>query len=127
MSKVERELERAMTVADLIAELEQYDADAPVLFTCDYGDYHHTQQALPCQTVDQGDSRDLKESGYSQSGIALVTINDEKLYFCPKCEKEMDYTVCPKCGTTCVNEDGTPADPDEDDDGREVVIINLSN
>jgi hypothetical protein len=53
-------------------ELESLDPDARVLFASDYGDYHHTQQALPVGQVDEHLTSDLAESAYSHSRVALV-------------------------------------------------------
>ena len=77
MSTVERKLSHGTTVADLIAELEGLPQDAVVLFACDYGDYVHTQQALPVSEVIACNSNRLEESGYSRSGIALREESDD--------------------------------------------------
>ena len=70
-----RSLRNACTVADLIAELESMDQDAIVLFACDYGDYHHTQQALPVASVQElSDEEVLVESAYSRSGLAIEEV-----------------------------------------------------
>jgi hypothetical protein len=61
---------RTMTVRDLIARLEGEDPDMPVIFTADYGDYHHTAQALRIRG--EIDEVQITESGYSASGYALV-------------------------------------------------------
>jgi hypothetical protein len=64
-------LEHAMTAADLIAELRNFDPQAKVVLASDYGDRAHTQQAIPVESVDEiGQSR-LKPSAYSQSGVAI--------------------------------------------------------
>ena len=65
-----------ITVADLIAELETMNQDAKVLFVCDYGDYHHTQQALPVNEIVEADTGDLEESAYSQSRVAFIEERD---------------------------------------------------
>lgn len=64
-------LQRGMTVAQLIEQLEDLPAGAVVVFTCDYGDYGHTQQALTVGNVDEYSSSDFHESAYSKSGIAM--------------------------------------------------------
>lgn len=71
--KVERILNRGLTVADLIEALQQQDPEARVVFACDYGDHCHTEQALPVSECDQlyDDSHFLDDSAYSQSGIAI--------------------------------------------------------
>lgn len=122
MKTVERKLRNALTVRDLIVMLEDMPSDAPVLFACDYGDYHHTQQALPIVTAVQLRMGNLSESAYSRSGIAL---NDDKAecgYFCQKCEQEWSVPTCPECGAICVTEDGELADV-SDDPELEVVIL----
>lgn len=67
---------RTITVAKLIDMLQGEDPDALVVFTCDYGDYHHTQQAL---AID-GNFEEvvLEKSAYSHSGFAVAT-DDEDL------------------------------------------------
>lgn len=60
-----------MTVAELIEELQTMEQSAKVLFACDYGDIGHTRQALAVVGIDEYDTAELEESGYSQSGIAL--------------------------------------------------------
>lgn len=66
---------RTLTVGKLIELLEGEDAEALVLFSTDYGDYHHTPQALGLR----GELEQVKieKSGYSTSGFALVTEEDE--------------------------------------------------
>lgn len=74
-----RTLTRGMTVADLIRELETFPEDAIVCFTCDYGDYHHTEQCLPVETVDEVQCDEvLVESAYSRSGLAIQHIDYEE-------------------------------------------------
>lgn len=60
-----------LTVEELIAKLEELPQDARVFFACDYGDYSHTQQALPVDSVEELTENELEESGYSHSGVAL--------------------------------------------------------
>lgn len=81
MSKVREVIELALTVAEVIEELKQYDPGARVVFTCDYGDIGHTQQALPVSNVselgDLGPER-LVEGPYSRTGIIVEeSIDDE--------------------------------------------------
>ena len=61
----------AKTVGQLIEELEEYDADAQIVFLCDYGDRGHTMQALPVVTTDEYDVSNFEQSCYSQSGISF--------------------------------------------------------
>lgn len=73
----DRRLRNGMTVEDLIATLQDCNPNAVVLFTCDYGDYHHTQQALPVQECDRIlHGQALVESAYSRSGLALEEADD---------------------------------------------------
>jgi len=70
---VEHVLEESYTVRQLIEELQLCgDQDANVLFVCDYGDYHHTQQALPVSEIVEVETDDLAESAYSHSHVAFV-------------------------------------------------------
>lgn len=70
--RIPHQLSEAMTVAELIAELEDLPPDTKVLFACDYGDYCHTMQALPAKTFRRVPSSAVEESGYSHSGFALT-------------------------------------------------------
>lgn len=79
-------LERSLTVRQLIEELQDQDPDARVLFACDYGDYHHTQQTLTVGSTEEFDTSNLRTSGYSQSGLALIEENNE-----PDEERDDDY------------------------------------
>jgi hypothetical protein len=79
-------LERTITVQQLIDELENQDPDARVLFVCNYGDYHNTQQALTLDNSEEYDTSDLRTSAYSQSGLALIEESGE-----PDEEQEDDY------------------------------------
>jgi hypothetical protein len=78
MNDVQRILERGMTVADLIEELKTFEPDARVVFTCDYGDMCHTQQALPVESINRvKEYQRIEESAYSKSGIALQDFNED--------------------------------------------------
>lgn len=79
MTKIEehRALRSAMSVRELREQLEGYDDDAPVLFVCDYGDYCHTQQALPVGEIVETDASYFADSGYSKSGLAFHEEEDE--------------------------------------------------
>jgi hypothetical protein len=70
---VERTVGRALTAAELIEALGAVPPEARVVFVCDYGDYCHTQQALPVRDVTdlEEEGGRLVESAYSQSGVAL--------------------------------------------------------
>jgi hypothetical protein len=57
---------RTITVARVEALLEGLDPETPVIFTADYGDYHHTPQALPLRG--EAEEVTVSESGYSSSG-----------------------------------------------------------
>jgi hypothetical protein len=120
---VERTMNRAMTVGDLLSELDGLPMDAPVVFVCDYGDYCHTQQALPVSSIEVVTAERLSDSGYSKSGVELVD-GHSNVFYCPTCDEEYDGLVCcPKCKTACVTEDGTPAETEED--GRKVVVLKM--
>ena len=74
---IQRKMDRATTVADLIEELQNYPQDALVFFGCDYGDICHTEQALPVHTVAElEDDEVLEESAYSKSGLAIEKLED---------------------------------------------------
>jgi hypothetical protein len=67
---------RTLKVSQLIAMLEDEDPDALVVFACDYGDYHHTQQALAIEGCIQ--EEELEKSAYSQSGWAVRGEGEEE-------------------------------------------------
>jgi len=98
--KIERSLDNGMTVEDLKAILEDMDPESIVLFTCDYGDYHHTAQALPVEGVEEKEAFILYESAYSRSGIALRKEDDDE-----------------------GEEEDKPKIKDEDDKPRRIVVL----
>jgi len=59
-----------LTVAELIELLQDQDPDAQVIFSTDYGDYHHTQQALGLRG--RVEEVTVSESAYSNSGFQVV-------------------------------------------------------
>lgn len=65
---------RTITVAQLLEALEGEDPEALVVFSTDYGDYCHTQQALPLKG--ELEEVEIKESGYSNSGFAIIEEED---------------------------------------------------
>ena len=71
MTKIPGSMKRTMTVGELRRELADYEDETPVVFACDYGDYHHTTQVLPVGDVEEHDESELVKSAYSQSGVAL--------------------------------------------------------
>ena len=66
--KIQRE---AMTVGDLISQLQEFPEDTPVVSISDYGDMTHTQQVVFFRYANEFSMRDFSGSAYSQSGIAL--------------------------------------------------------
>ncbi len=60
---------RTITVAKLIDLLEGENPDALVIFSTDYGDYHHTPQALPLRG--ELDTVTIEKSAYSNSGFQI--------------------------------------------------------
>lgn len=67
---------KTLTVGELRDLLEDYDEEALVVFTTDYGDYHRTQQALPLRGEVEEDV-EVVESAYSNSGYRLVDADEE--------------------------------------------------
>lgn len=120
-------LRTALSVRDLIGDLEQLDSNAVVVFTCDYGDYHHTQQALPVTSVDRmSHGQKIIDSAYSQSGMALSEPNSEEDdSYCHDCDEEWfnGTAICPKCGATCIDIEGRPMKEVEGDEEAQVVIV----
>lgn len=62
---------RTITKAELIEALSELNDDDKVIFSSDYGDYHHTQQALPLRG--QLEEVQISKSAYSHSGFEIVT------------------------------------------------------
>jgi hypothetical protein len=78
ISKDHRRLRSAMTVADLIAELQMFPDDALVCFARDYGDICHTEQCMPVESADELERDEfLAESAYSKSGVAIERPREE--------------------------------------------------
>ena len=73
LNETVKKLQRGMTVRDLIAELQNYDEDAVVVFQSNYGDYHRTQQALTVTEVVSAEDEQMTvaPTAYSQSGLCL--------------------------------------------------------
>ena len=72
-----RKLTRSMTVRQLREALDGLDDEMLVAFACDYGDRAHTQQVLSITTADEYDESEIEESGYSNSGFALLEGDEE--------------------------------------------------
>lgn len=69
-----------MTVRELLGLLEdvpEEQRDQPVLFACDYGDYHHTTQVLGINNL-SSDTQAIQREAYSQSQWGLVKDLDEE-------------------------------------------------
>lgn len=75
MTTTQRRELRTLTVGQLRDLLADYGDDLPVVFSCDYGDYCHTEQALPIRGHDVFEVV-LEESAYSQSGFAVADDDD---------------------------------------------------
>ena len=115
-------LEKCMTVGDLRAMLEDFDNDSKVLLTSDYGDYHHTEQALPIESVellDEDPFRCLATSGYSQSGVAIQETHNDEL------DDDYDPSVehAPAAGNDMLPGGHTIQEGDILDDEIEVVLL----
>ncbi|MCR4301814.1 MAG: hypothetical protein NUV51_09405 [Sulfuricaulis sp.] len=66
---------RTITVGQLIEALQDQDPEAQVVFSTDYGDHSHTEQALPlrgrCESVT------ITKSAYSNSGFAIAEPDED--------------------------------------------------
>ena len=122
MSKKNQMIQNATTVGQLKDMIEDYDDNTPVFFSCNYGDYHNTQQALFVSEADEVDSSKITESAYSHSGLALSDPHEDFEFWCKKCEQEMEYKKCPKCGSRTVDETGEPSEGD-DDESTTILIL----
>jgi hypothetical protein len=81
MNPIDRVLSRGLTAAQLIEALSEMSPDAVPLFVLDYGDYCHTQQALPVTEVrGMEEAEVIQESAYSKSGLALEEVDDDEKY-----------------------------------------------
>ena len=65
---------RTITVARLIDLLEGESPDALVIVSTDYGDHHHTPQALPLRG--ELETVTVEKSAYSNSGYAIAEPED---------------------------------------------------
>ena len=110
MCDVKRAMAQTLTVGQLREMLEDYDENTPVFLGAEYGDYHHTVQALTITEVVEASEGQLAESGYSRSRVAFIGEgSDEGESYCDECNEMLDgYEICPKCGGVCVNENGEP-------------------
>tara|TARA_R110000868_G_scaffold278544_9_gene538381 strand:+ start:7645 stop:7923 length:279 start_codon:yes stop_codon:yes gene_type:complete len=83
-----------MTIEELIEELqqlqEQYGSDVQVRLGADYGDYHHTLQALEVQDIIPVQ---LCESAYSRSGFAVVHNDPKEESEHPMDDPEQDMVI----------------------------------
>lgn len=75
-----RMLDEALTARQLIDEIKEQcpDLDSRVILCADYGDYHHTTQALPVGSIKLIDSGRLAESAYSHSHVAVVGTDEDE-------------------------------------------------
>ncbi len=76
---VNRILNTAYRVQDLIDELTRCDPEAVVVFGCNYGDRGKTEQAIPVADVTEMDygCETIDKSPYSQSGLAIKNSDDD--------------------------------------------------
>lgn len=68
------------TVQQLIDELlmvPEDQRDMPVLFACDYGDYHHTTQTLGINTLSE-EPEPIRQEAYSQSGWGMMSEKEKE-------------------------------------------------
>jgi hypothetical protein len=112
----------SLTVAELRGLLEGEDDDAVVLFTCDYGDYLHTKQALPIS----GDIEEhqVEESAYSHSGWALADVEvdaDDDHVFLAKATNPNKCRVCGGPKDDEIHE--TDPEDDKRKDTRKFLVI----
>lgn len=61
-----------LTAGALADALKSCDPNAIVLAASDYGDYRHTEQALPVTRVTAVDSLTIGSSAYSGSGLCVL-------------------------------------------------------
>jgi hypothetical protein len=66
---------KTITAAELIELLQDYAPDTKVIFSTDYGDHSHTQQALGLR----GESEEvtITKSAYSNSGFAIAEPDED--------------------------------------------------
>ncbi len=69
---------QTLTVKDLIELLECEDPNARVIFSTDYGDHSHTEQALPLRGL--VDIVTVTRSAYSNSGFQIAEPDDDLDY-----------------------------------------------
>lgn len=91
--KINRTLENALTVEELIERLQEMDPESRVVFTCDYGDYHKTQQALTVRNVDERGAEEIRTTAYSHSGLALVDNDEENEELSEEEDDMLNYNI----------------------------------
>jgi hypothetical protein len=123
--EVKQAVENAMTVGQLREILDGLEDSVPVMFACDYGDYHHTTQALPLESGEIMSQGQLRSSAYSHSKVSLAKYDedDENGAYCDTCDEmyEEGGKNCPVCGKRMVDEDGEPWD--RENGGEDVLIL----
>lgn len=78
MTEVERKLQRALNVGEIRELLEEFPDEAIPLLTCNYGDHHRTQQALPITNIRHIEQWEtITPTAYSRSGLSLEEGEDE--------------------------------------------------
>lgn len=93
-SKIQQLFNNAMTVADLIAELEELPQDAKVVFASNYGDITNTTQVTAVDDVcELGPEYYLEETAYSNSGVCVEELDENELEEIDElqCEDDYDY------------------------------------
>lgn len=62
---------------DTLMDIPEDQRDTPVLFSCDYGDYHHTLQTLGISDISSA-PRTVQPEAYSHSGWGLPRTDGEE-------------------------------------------------
>src|SRR3954470_15802046 len=96
-----------MTVQELIdslLDIPEHQRDDPVLFACDYGDYHHTMQVLGINEL-SNEPEPIREEAYSQSRWGMMSEREKA-----RLEEEGDP------------EDDEGPDPDEEEGPKAFIL-----
>jgi len=81
----------AMTVEELIENLQDCDSDSLVVFETDYSDTCKTRQALPiCGVNDMEEDERLEESVHSRSGICISKFHPDHGNYLSTWKKESE-------------------------------------
>ena len=88
-----RKLEQAMSVEELIEELQRMPSKARVVFACDYGDRGNTQQALQVTEVLNGKDEWLELNEKNMTKEDLQKLAEGVAYWIDRSDMALRHTI----------------------------------